>query len=48
MFLKGIATDPSKKYFINILNIYGKNELNHINDYVLETVLKKIYYPKIN
>jgi hypothetical protein len=36
MFLKGIATDPSKKYFINILNIYGKNELNHINDYVLK------------
>ena len=36
MFLKGVVTDPSKRYFLNIQNIYAKNDLNHMNDYMFK------------
>jgi hypothetical protein len=36
MFLKGVATDPSERYFINILDAYSKNDLKHMNDYVFK------------
>ena len=36
MFLKGVFTDPSKRYFINILNVYNKNDLSHMYDYALK------------
>ena len=46
MFLKGVAIDPSKKYFENILNIYSKDDLSHMNDYVLR-LDKKLLDKKI-
>ena len=46
MFLKGVATDPSEKYFINIQDVYNKSDLNHMNDYVLK-LDKKLLDKKI-
>ena len=34
MFLKGIVTDPSKRYFINIKKNYEKTDLNNMKNYV--------------
>jgi hypothetical protein len=34
IYLKGITTDPSKRYFMNILNNYSNNKLSEMKNYL--------------
>ena len=50
MYIKGIATDPSKRYFKNILSYYSKNDLEEMNIFLnqlKERTIKKNIQLKI-